>query len=111
MLRYRCFLSLLFTALFSCIAWVLYLVLYHTDLKKNVLSDNDTGSPYFFETKTVKFGYSFILLIVGFCLFILNMFFVLLAQCVQDPQFLWRKKKEEEFNNANRNDVGLGLMY
>ncbi|XP_072026751.1 clarin-1-like isoform X2 [Amphiura filiformis] len=97
-------------AICAFIAWILYLSLYHTDIKHNVLNKVDSSTPYFFQTDRVEFGYSYWLLIAGFILFLLNIFFVFLAQCVQDPKFLWRKNKENT-SDSNRNDVGLGLMY
>ncbi|XP_033632863.1 clarin-1-like [Asterias rubens] len=93
------------------IAWVVYLILYLSQLTRNVLNKEDMGSPNNFRTTSVNFGFSFWLVVVSFFLFLLNILFVFLAHLLQDPNFLRKKKKESEMAKGSGNTVGLGLMY
>ncbi|XP_022106742.1 clarin-2-like [Acanthaster planci] len=101
-------------AIGSFLAWLLYLILYLTQLTTNVLTKADMDPPNNFRTTSVSFGYSYWLALASFVLFLLNIFFVFLAHLLQEPDLLKSKKKKSEPKSSKgtgNNNVGLGLMY
>ncbi|XP_038064825.1 clarin-2-like [Patiria miniata] len=98
----------------SLLAWLLYLILYLTQLTTNVLTTEDMAPPNNFRTTSVSFGYSYWLVLASFILFLLNLLFVFLAHLLQEPDLLKNKNKKGEVKTGKaggNNNVGLGLMY
>ena len=90
----------------------MYVILFWTQLKDNVLNEEDTGPPFFYKTKSVHLGYSFWFLITAQGLLFTNILFAKLAKTAQDPEFLWRRRKSHELDQVeNKAVVADGMMY
>ncbi|XP_781677.3 clarin-1 [Strongylocentrotus purpuratus] len=94
----------------TAVSIILYLVIYITQIRFEVLNQADRAPPHNFNTSRVDFGFSFWLVVATFIILCVNIVLVFLAHMVENPNLLSSKKKSMNVSGKG-GDIGLGIMY